>query len=105
MENRIFGMLGLARRAGKLSPGHDASFEAIQKGKAVACYICTDASDRLREEFQRTTTFGGRAIPLIDIGLSKDDLYAATGIRAAVFTVNEDGFVKKINELLTEENA
>ncbi len=105
MNNKVYNMLGLARRAGKLSPGHDASFEAIQKGKAAACFLCTDASDRLKDEFSRTTTYNGRAVPLIVTGFTIEDLYNATGIRAAVFTVNDDGFVKKINELLTEENA
>lgn len=99
MNEKFFNMLGLARRASKLSPGHDAAFSSIQKGKAKACFLCSDASDRLKEEFDRTTKFEGRDVEIVLIPVTKDDLYAATGIRAAVFTIDDLGFAKKIIEL------
>ena len=34
MENNALGLLGLARRAGKLSLGHDAVKAAVQNGTA-----------------------------------------------------------------------
>ena len=102
MNDKVFGMLGLARRAGKLSPGHDAAFESIAKGKARACFLCSDASDRLKREFDRTTKFEGRDVPLYEVPYLKDDLYAATGIRAAVFTIDDEGFAKKILMLLED---
>ena len=100
MNDKFLNMLGLARRAGKLSPGHDASFESIQKGKAYACFLCCDASDRLKEEFDRTTKFEGRNIPLIQTEYSKSDLHAATGKEAAVFTINDEGFANTLIKLL-----
>ncbi len=92
-------MLGLARRAGKLSCGHDASFEAIEKGKARICFLTCDASDRLKEEFKRTTVYNGRNIPCIEINYDKDKLHVALNIRAAVLTVNDNGFAEKLIEL------
>ena len=100
MNEKFLNMLGLARRAGKLSPGHDAAFSSIQKGKAKACFLCSDASDRLKEEFDRTIKYEGRAIPLFEVEIVKEDLYAATGIRAAVFTIDDEGFAKKIIEII-----
>lgn len=100
MNDKFLNMLGLARRAGKLSPGHDASFESIQKGKAYACFLCCDASDRLKEEFDRTTKYEGRNIPLIQTEYLAEDLYAATGKKAAVFTINDEGFANTLIKLL-----
>ena len=102
MNDKFLNMLGLAKKAGKLSTGHDATFESITKGKACACFLCADASDRLKEEFGRTTKFEGRDIPLLEIGYERDDLYAATGIRAAVFSVDDENFAKKIITLAEE---
>ena len=100
--DKLLGMLGLARRAGRLSSGHDASFESIRNGKAKACLLCGDASDRLKEEFGRTAKYEGRDVPVIEIPYLKDDLYAATGIRAAVLTIDDEGFAKKIISLAEE---
>ena len=102
MVDKLLGMLGLARRAGRLSSGHDASFESIRKGKAKACLLCGDASDRLKEEFGRTAKYEGRDVPVIEIPYLKYDLYAATGIRAAVLTIDDEGFAKKIISLAEE---
>ena len=93
-------MLGLCRRAGKISPGHDAAFESIAKNKASACFLCADASDRLKDEFKRTTAFDGRDIPCIEIGYEKNEIYYAAKIRAAVFTVDDAGFAQKLMTLL-----
>ena len=102
MNDKLLGMLGLARKAGRLSSGHDASFESIRTGKAKACLLCSDASDRLKEEFGRTAKYEGRDVPVIEIPYLKDDLYAATGIRAAVFTIDDEGIAKKILMLLED---
>ena len=52
MNRKFLDLLGLCRRAGKLSGGHDAAFGAIQHGKAAACFLTADASERLKAEFE-----------------------------------------------------
>ena len=44
MENKALGLLGLARRAGKLCLGHDAVKAAVQNGTACLCLLSCDAS-------------------------------------------------------------
>ena len=46
---KIFGMLGLARRAGKLIYGSDAAVNAVRSGKAKAVILAADASDRTKK--------------------------------------------------------
>lgn len=96
MNEKLTGMLGLCKKAGKLSPGHDAAFESIRTGKACVCFLCRDASDRLKSEFLRTCSFEGRNVKVCEAEFTSPELYAATGIKAAVFTINEEGFAKKI---------
>lgn len=104
MSNEFLGMLGLCRKAGKFSGGHDAAFESIKRNKAAACFLTKDASERLKNEFYRTTSFEGRKIPCIEMHYTMNDIYAATNLKSAVFTVNDDGFAKKLTELLLKED-
>ena len=64
MNSQILNMFGLAKRAGKFAGGHDAAFESIAKGKAKMCFLTTDASERLKEEFKETVRYKGRQVPL-----------------------------------------
>lgn len=105
MNQQFLNMLGLSRKAGKLSRGHDASFGSISKNKAKACFLTQDASERLKQEFQRSCTYDGRNIPCEVLDMTMNDLYAAIGVRGAVVTVNDAGFASKLLKLLKEDNA
>ncbi len=52
IDNKIYGLLGLARRAGKISFGTESSIETIQKGKAKLVIVTTDSSDRTKNNFE-----------------------------------------------------
>lgn len=104
MNPKFFNMLGLARKAGKFSGGHDAAFESIAKGKASACYLTADASQRLKEEFRETVVYNGRNVPLYELSCTMKELELRIGSKSAVFTVNDDGFATKLNELLSKED-
>ena len=47
MNEKILSLFGLARRAGRLAPGHDAVVESIVKNRAKLCVLCLEASERL----------------------------------------------------------
>ena len=49
MNDKVFGMLGLARRAGKIIFGSDAAEKAVRAGKAVLVIMAEDASDRTKK--------------------------------------------------------
>ena len=44
MNNKQLSLLGLCKKADKLSMGHDSSIAAIATGRAKACILCEDAS-------------------------------------------------------------
>lgn len=100
MNDKFLNMLGLSKRAGKLSAGHDAAFESIQKSRACVCFIASDASPRLKDEFERTVKYGGRNVPYFEIPYIAEELNIGLGIRAAVLTVDDNGFAKRLIELL-----
>lgn len=96
-------MLGLARRAGRLSMGHDAAAEAIGRKKAKAVILCSDVSPRLVREFEKRTQSDDISIPLIRAELTINEVHFATGSRAGVLTVDDVNFADRIISLLTQE--
>ncbi|MBQ8029084.1 MAG: ribosomal L7Ae/L30e/S12e/Gadd45 family protein [Clostridia bacterium] len=101
MKNeKILSLLGLARRAGKISLGHDAAIGAIVKNSAKLCLIASDASQRLKNEFSHACSYEGKTIDFIEIETDMLSLSKAVGSKAAVLTVDDEGFAKKIASLL-----
>ena len=97
MENdKALSMLGICRRAGKLSCGHDA----IKHGHAMLCLLSSDASERLCEEFERACSSEGRSVPLIKTGYTMQEIGHATSLRSAVLTVDDRGLASRIQTIL-----
>ncbi len=97
---KFYNMLGLARRAGKIGWGHDAAIDAIKKNRAYLCILTEDASDRLKNEFQRACTFDGREIQLIVSDKTIQDMKKIIGVKAAVLTVNDEGFANNLKQYI-----
>ena len=102
MNDKVLNLLGLARRAGKLSIGHDAGVGDLKSGKARLCIISADASQRLKDEInglcKRLDT------KAILSAYTMQELGISIGSKSiAVLTVNDEGFAKRIIELTREE--
>lgn len=105
MNEKILSFFGLARRAGRLAPGHDAAIESIVKNKAKLCVLCLDASERLEREIRHACSYGGKNIPVIKAGFSAGELSKAIGTKAAVVSVNDEGFSKKLLSMFEQVTA
>ena len=96
MKSKTLSLLGLARRAGKLAPGHDAAIESIVKNKASLCVLCLDASERLKREMKHACCYDNKNIPVVEADFEAKELSSAIGTKAAVVAVNDEGFSKKL---------
>lgn len=99
MNERILSLLGIARRAGKLSLGHDAAIGAIVKNKAKICVVSIDASERLKKELSHACSYNKKNIPLIVLDEDMLSFSKAVGCKCAVLTVDDEGFSNKISSL------
>jgi len=50
--NKIYSMLGIARKGGKISIGYDATCIDVQKNKSKLVLIATDASDKTKKNIR-----------------------------------------------------
>ena len=101
-EQQVLSLLGMARRAGRLSIGHDAAVEAIVKNRARLCLCSADASARLQREMQHNCSYENKSIPYLTLTFPMAELSKAIGSRAAVVTVNDEGFAERLASLLSE---
>lgn len=99
MQDKFLSFLGMCRKAGKLNWGHDTCLESIMKDRAKVCLLASDASDRLKREFQKAAAYDGRELPIFETEYSMQDIKNATGLKAGVLTTEDEGFAKKIAEL------
>ncbi len=107
VDNRLYSLLGLCRKARKASFGHDAALSAVLNRTACLVLLSADASERLEQEFRRIKPERGKEIPVIRTQITMQDFAKATGLKSAVVSVNESGFAETIQKLLNssvEEN-
>ncbi|MBP9987925.1 MAG: ribosomal L7Ae/L30e/S12e/Gadd45 family protein [Ruminococcus sp.] len=104
MNDLFLNLLGLCRKAGKLSLGHDACKLSINSGKASVVFITSDASERLIDEIEGLAQ--NKEIRIFYIKQTMLDIRSAVGFKAAVFSVDDDGFAKSlINKLNENKNG
>ncbi len=89
-EDSALRLIGLARRAGKLACGREATLISMKKKRARLVIVARDASKRTIEDMEKQTAHYG--LELVGLG-DREELgrYTGSDIRACV-AVEDDGF-------------
>lgn len=98
MDEKIFSLLGLARRAGKLSLGHDAVIQSVVKNRAKLCLASGETSERLRRELEHACSFKDKNIPFFTLPCGMEKLSKAVGTKIGVLSVDDEGFAAAIQK-------
>ncbi len=98
--DRIFSMIGMAQKAGKVVSGEFATEKAVKTGKAFLVIVSDVASDNTKKMFRNMCTF--YEVPMYTYG-TKEDLGHSMGkeFRASL-AITEEGFAKSIRKRLEE---
>ena len=94
----VLGYLGLARRAGKLSIGHDAALLSVRRGSAHMVLLTTDASPRHLRELEAAGFKEKTAVIPYDM----NETGVATGKKSCIYALDDEGFAKAVSTLLKE---
>ena len=96
MDN-LLSFIGLMRRAGALTTGAEASFDACRTGRARLIVTAADASPKTRAAAAEAAA--ERGTPHIALPQGKADIGRALGVGdCAVFTVCSTGFAAALCE-------
>jgi ribosomal protein L7Ae-like RNA K-turn-binding protein len=93
---RLLGLLGLARRAGKLALGFSAVEQLVRRGEKPLVIVARDMGAAQKGKVERLQPVRG----LLDDVLDGADMAAAFGReKLTVVAVSDTGFVKGIEKL------
>lgn len=102
-QNKIFSLIGLATRAGKIASGEFSTEKAVKSNGASLVIVAEDASDNTKKMFRNMCTY--YKVPLYFFG-AKDSLGHAMGkeVRASLAVLDE-GFAKAmVKQLETKQS-
>ncbi|MFD1430953.1 MULTISPECIES: L7Ae/L30e/S12e/Gadd45 family ribosomal protein [Lacticaseibacillus] len=99
-EQAALNLLGLAKRAGKITSGESFVLGAIRDGSAKLVFVASDASANTKKMFQDKSSF--YQVPLQN-GLSQLALSQAIGAARSSIAVCDVGFANKLIKLLTSQ--
>lgn len=99
----VLSMLGLCRRAGRLSVGTEAVTTAIKRKKTHLVIIAADISPKTEKElrYQARET----DLPILRVKQNLFEVGHAIGIKAGVVSVDDAGFADAIQKRIAEQNS
>lgn len=104
MNEKLLSLLGIARRAGRLSLGFDAAADAMKNGKASLLLLAADLSARSAGSIAYIAEQAG--VPVTTTDATMEQLGNAIGKRqTGIISVNDSGFATKINTLCAEKQT
>ena len=88
-KSRVFGLLGLAAKAGKVQSGEFSTEKAVKEGRAFLVIVSEESSDNTKKKFQNMCTY--YQVPIWIYG-TKEQLGAAMGkeFRASLAVTDEN---------------
>lgn len=90
--DKVLSLLGLARKAGRLSAGFDLSAQAAREGRAALLAAAADVSPKTYKNLCYEADRAG--IPAVRLEADMRELSRACGVKAGVLAVTDQGFAQ-----------
>ena len=97
-KERVYGLIGLAARAGKVASGSDAVTGAIRSGNVELLIITKDISRNSLEKILKNT--GSKEITCYSFGTSEELGYALGKPDRTVAAITDKSFAEGISAIL-----
>ena len=101
--NKFLSLLGLARRAGKLVAGYDATINLLKEKKASLIVIATDISEKteknIKFEAEKTDT------KTIKVEYTIEEISSNIGKKAGVLAISDKDFTKGLLTIFEYEKG
>ena len=105
MNNKLCGLMGIARRSGHILIGFDAVRAALLAGKTQLILLASDCSPKTEKELRFDAE--GKTCPVIKVEADKDAFTAALGMQkpVAVIATDDRGFATAMIKHTKEDVA
>ena len=101
MNDRLLNFLRLCRRAGKMKIGCDTVIESVELNDSKLVLMASDISENTKKKV--ISALNGVKCEILDY--SKDELSFSLGKTCAVLSVEDEGFAKKLSELISNKGG
>ncbi len=103
VNRKVYGLLGLAEKAGKVAAGEFSCEKQLQSGKARLVLLAADASENSKKKFRDKAAF--RSLPCLELD-SKEELGRTIGKQERTCAVVLDaGFAAAIQKAYSAETS
>ena len=102
MNNKLLSLLGLMRRAGKLSLGFDAAAESAEAGNSCLILTTADISPKTLKELNYKIN---NKTDVLALDCRQDDMQRAIGKAVKIISINDKGFAQKARLLMETDNG
>ena len=102
MNNKLLSLLGLMRRAGKLSLGFDAAAESAGSGESCLILTTADISPKTLKELNYKIN---NKTDVLALDCRQDDMQRAIGKAVKIISINDKGFAQKARLLMETDNG
>ena len=102
MNNKLLSLLGLMRRAGKLSLGFDAAADSAESGISRLILTTADISPKTLKELNYKIN---TQIEVIALNGDALELQRAIGKAVKIISINDKGFAQKAKLLMETNNG
>ncbi len=98
MNEPIWGIVGIAHRAGKITSGYTGSLKLVQGGRGKLVLLARDASDNTKKVFYDKGKYYG--VPVYQVGSIAEMGNALGKGHRAVLVCSDAGFSKSMIKIL-----
>lgn len=98
--NKVYSMLGLAMKAGKVASGEFATDKSVKDGKAKLVIVSADASDNTRKMFSNMCEF--YEVPRYFFGTKEELGHAIGKAMRSSLAITDENFAKSIRKQLEQ---
>ena len=102
MNKKLLSLLGLMRRAGKLSLGFDAVAKSVYEGESCLIFTTADISPKTLKELNYKIN---KQTEMIALSCTQNDLQRAIGKAVKIISINDKGFAQKAKLLMEADNG
>jgi len=99
---KLLGMLGLARRAGKVVIGTEQICVSLSKRQAKLLIISNEASDNAKKKLVCKAEFYGVKVIIINVEMTELGRLLGKSYAPAAVAVTDEGFALRLGELAEE---
>ncbi len=100
--NKVFNLLTICKKAGKLVLGMDSVKQSCDDLSAKCVIVTNDISEKSLKEVKFFCS--NKEIPVLTVDSNMNEMWSTIGRKCAVLGVCDDGFSKKFQSIILLQN-